>query len=86
LADERATRKTTEENFKWLLGRARLLREICREEKIEEDDIIDVFVVVVCSCVSFASIHILRTDQSTSAIFFFFISFFLCMFGFEDSM
>jgi hypothetical protein len=27
-------------------GRARLLREIFREEKIEEDDIIDVFVVV----------------------------------------
>ncbi len=54
-------------------GRARLLREICREEKIEEDDIIDVFVVVVCACVSFASIQRVRTDQSTSAIFFFFI-------------
>jgi hypothetical protein len=54
-------------------GRARLLREICREEKIEEDDIIDVFVVVVCACVSFASIQRVRTDQSTSAISFFFI-------------
>jgi hypothetical protein len=52
---------------------ARLLRIICREDEIEEDDIIDVFVVVVCACVSFASIQRVRTDQSTSAIFFFFI-------------
>jgi hypothetical protein len=43
-------------------GRASLLREICREDKIEEDDIIDVFVVVVCACVSFASIQRVRTD------------------------